>query len=72
MSTSKGKCSTPSCDRHAKCAGLCKPCYSGMHYWLRQGIARVMKRKHQLSVLADRLDSLKPSNVHHLRSRRAA
>lgn len=67
------KCSTPTCSRgmqHPQ-SGLCSACYSGIHYWMRQGVTRVIQRKTQLRILEERLDDLRPANVVHLRRRRA-
>lgn len=36
------KCETPSCDRPAYCAGLCAPCYAGIHYWMKRGVGNVV------------------------------
>lgn len=65
----KGKCETPSCERHAACAGLCAPCYAGVHYWKRKGVKQLMVRKHQLRVLDERLEHISPANVVPLRRR---
>lgn len=66
------KCSIPSCHNPAVCAGLCKNCYSGLHYWQHRGVAATMRRKAQLTVLQDRLDAIGPANIVHLRRRRSA
>lgn len=66
------KCSIASCSNPAVCADLCKNCYAGMHYWQRKGVAATMRRKHQLTVLQDRLDAIGPANVVRFKRKRAA
>ena len=66
----KGKCETPSCENESACAGLCGPCYSGLHYWKRKGVAGIMRRKHQLVILGERLEALGTANVVPFRARR--
>lgn len=66
------KCDTPTCDNESYCTGLCVNCYSGIHYWMKRGVAAVMRRKTQLRILEERLDNLRPANVVHIRQRRRA
>lgn len=71
MSKSK-KCSTPSCTDEAECAGLCKPCYSGVYYWMKKGVAAAMHRASRLRVFQERMDAIRPANVSHIRQRKRA
>lgn len=68
------KCATPSCENDVVTARLCRNCYAGAYYWSKKGVAAQQHRKHQLRILGERLDDLRPAykNVLPFRKRRAA
>lgn len=55
----KETCRIAGCERDSAVSGLCKPCYNGMHYWLRNKTpGDIMKRQKQLAVLDARMEAI--------------
>lgn len=53
-------CLIEGCHRPVKhpVSGLCGPCYSGLHYWKRKGVTKIVQRQQKLSILQNRMQHL--------------
>ena len=63
------KCAVPKCTRDAVVVGLCKTCYSRMHYWNKKPIKRKIARMRQIQVWESSL-VMQLGNVHQLKKPR--